>query len=96
MITVHMKWTRELSEEFERVNLPDVWSWATHFYLPRKSCAGAVWLLRTPAARSVGRVRRAAAPGHHGHPPCVEVELFAPSLCDARCVERRDEGVIHP
>ena len=44
---------RGLAQAFERVSLPVVWAWATHFYLTRIFLTGVIWLLPAPAAGSV-------------------------------------------
>ena len=64
----------DLAAAFERVSLPVVWAWATHFDLSRK-------ILRVECGCFE------AAPDHHGHAPWVEVELLAPSHCASRCNE---------
>ena len=77
----------DLAKAFERVSLPVVWAWATHFSLQGRYC-GCCAVLRAPEASAVRRMRGGAAPDHHGHLARVEVELLAFTHCSAGCVER--------
>ena len=74
----------DLAEAFERVCLPVVWAWATHFSFPRRiDLAGVVWIFRAPEASAVRGMWSGAAPDHHGCPARVEVELLMPAYCVA-------------
>ena len=43
----------DLAKAFERVSLPVVWAWATHFSFPSEDIAGAMRVLRAPEASAV-------------------------------------------
>ena len=42
-----------LAKAFERVSLPVVWAWATHFSFPKEDLAGALWVFREPEVSAV-------------------------------------------
>ena len=73
----------DLAKAFERVSLPVVWAWATHFCFPRK-------ILRVLCGyfehQRRGRMCGGAAHDHHGYFARVEVELPAFTHCSAGCV----------
>ena len=73
----------DLSKAFERVSLPVVWAWATHFQLPKKDLASAVRALRASEASAVRRMCGGAAPDHSGH----VARLPASADCIAGCVK---------
>ena len=76
-----MKLVPDLAKAFG-VSLPVVWAWATHFIFTRK-------MLRVQRGYFEHQSReQRAGTDHHGHPPWVEVELFAPSHSVARCSKR--------
>ena len=64
------------AEAFERVSLPVVCSWATHFNLLKKIMRVLCWVLRSSAACSVRRMSGAAAPDYHGHSSWVKVSCL--------------------
>ena len=66
----------DLAKAFERVSLPVVWAWATHFCFPRKILRVLCGYFEPSAVR---RMCGGAAHGHHGHPAWVKVELLAPT-----------------
>ena len=76
--------TGPVAKSFERVSLPVVWAWATHFYFPMKIVAGSMRVLRAPAAGSGRRMCGGDAPNHDGQSPRVEVELLSLTHCAAR------------
>ena len=77
----------DLSRAFERVSLPVVWAWATHFKFPRKIlrllCGNFEHQWRVQFEGCVAE--RVQFEG------CVE--LSAPSHCASRSFERSDEGM---
>ena len=76
----------DLAKASERVSLPVVWAWATHFQVAKEDLASAVRLFRAPEAGAVRRMRGGAAPDHHGHLARVQVELFASADCIEGCI----------
>ena len=56
--------------------------------LLKEDIAGAMPVLRGPAASAVRRMCGGTSPDHHGHLARVEVELLAFSYCVAECIER--------
>ena len=52
---------------FERVSLPVVWAWATHFSFPRKTSRVLLWLFRATEEGAVRRMCGRAATNLHGH-----------------------------
>ena len=55
-----------LAKAFERVSLPVVWAWATHFSFPKENSAGALRVLGAPEASLVRTICDGAAPDHQG------------------------------
>ena len=56
----------DLAKAFERVTLPVVWAWATHFSFPWMILRLLLWVLRAPEASAVRRMWSGAAPDHPG------------------------------
>ena len=77
----------DLAKAFERVSLPVVWAWSTHFSFSKEDSAGAVRPIRSPEACTVRRVCGRAANNHHCYLARVQEELFAFTFCTAGCVE---------
>ena len=67
----------DLAKAFERVSLPVVWAWATHFSFPRKILRVLCGYFLAPGASAVRRMCGGTARDHHGHLARVQVELFA-------------------
>ena len=62
----------DLAKAFERVSLPVVWAWATHFSFTRKTLRVLCGYLE-PQASSIRRLCGGTTPDHHGHPARVKV-----------------------
>ena len=70
----------ELAKAFDRVSLPVVWAWATHFNFPRQFlCVPCGYFEIQRRVQFEG----CAEPHHHGNSPWVKVELLAPAHCAA-------------
>ena len=76
----------DLAKAFERVSLPVVSAWATHFTFPRKILRVLCGLFRAPEEGTVRRMCGRAAPDHHGLAR-VQVELVAFTNCAAGCAK---------
>ena len=74
------------AKAFERVSLPVVWAWATHFSFPRKMLRVLCRVFRAEAS-AVRRMCGGAAPDHHSHLVRVQVELLASTCRFARRTE---------
>ena len=77
----------DLAKAFDRVSLPVVWAWATHFLFPKKDLASAVRVLRAPEASTVRKMCGGAAPDYRSNIARVELELLASTCCGAGRVE---------
>ena len=65
----------DLAKVFERVGLPVVWAWATHFRFPRKILRVLCGYFEHQRKSALRKMCGGAAPDHHGHPARVQVEL---------------------
>ena len=75
------------AKAFERVSLPVVWAWATHFSFPRKMMRVLCRVFRASEASAVRRMCGGAAPGRRSHLVRVQVELLASTCRFARRTE---------
>ena len=77
----------DLAKAFERVSLPVVWAWATHFSFPRiilwVLCGHCEHRRRVQFERMCG----GATPDHYGFLVRVKVELLTAENCVAGCVK---------
>ena len=71
----------DLVKAFDRVSLPVVSAWATHFKFSHDYFACAMRVLRAPAEGAVRRMCGRTALDHHSRSPSVNVELLAPTRC---------------
>ena len=73
----------DLAKALERVSLPVVWAWATHFSFPKE-----VLRVLYGYFEQQRRVQfEGCVADHHGHSARVQVELVASTFCIARCAE---------
>ena len=77
----------DLAKVFERVSLPVVWVWATHFSFLRKILRVLCVYFEHQRRGTVRRMRGGAASDHFGHLARVQVELFVSAYCVAGCIE---------
>ena len=77
----------DLAKAFERVSLPVVWAWATHFSFPRKILRVLCGYFEHQRRVQFEGICGGAAPDHHGHPARVQVELFASAYFVAGCIK---------
>ena len=73
----------DLAKAFERVSLPVVLAWTTHFSFLRKILRVLCGYFEHQRRVQIRRICGGAAPDHHGHLARVKVELLSSPYCAA-------------